>query len=148
MFSSIDQHGRYAFANQPRIAQWNLARWPRRCCRCSRTVREKSVEVAQEALAAFSPHSRRRISADFGVKSALVFSERDGDTALVNDLLKLMAENAADFTLTFRRLCDAAAIRPRMPGSARCSTSPATFTVGVALALASGRRVRRTRRRS
>jgi uncharacterized protein YdiU (UPF0061 family) len=26
VFSSIDQHGRYAYGNQPKIAQWNLAR--------------------------------------------------------------------------------------------------------------------------
>ena len=35
VFSSIDHGGRYAYGNQPPIAQWNLARLPRRCCRCS-----------------------------------------------------------------------------------------------------------------
>jgi uncharacterized protein YdiU (UPF0061 family) len=38
-----------------------------------------------------------------------LFTGREGDAALARDLLKAMAENRADFTLTFRRLSDAAA---------------------------------------
>ena len=36
-------------------------------------------------------------------------SDEDGDLDLIRELLRAMHENAADFTLTFRRLCDAAA---------------------------------------
>jgi len=37
-----------------------------------------------------------------------LFTTRDGDSALAQDLLDAMAKNQADFTLTFRRLSDAA----------------------------------------
>ena len=32
VFSSIDRHGRYAYGNQPTIAQWNLATWEKPSC--------------------------------------------------------------------------------------------------------------------
>ena len=41
-----------------------------------------------------------------------LLEQREGDMALAQDLLECMAENGADFTLTFRRLCDAAAADP------------------------------------
>ncbi len=108
VFSSIDQHGRYAYGNQPRIAVWNLARLAETLLPLLADGEEKSVEVAQEALAGFSPAFEAAYFGGLRRKIGLS-TERDGDTALVNDLLKLMAENQADFTLTFRQLCDAAA---------------------------------------
>ena len=59
-----------------------------------------------------SPPSRPRFEAAYlgGLRRKLGLSaEREGDAALAQDLLRRMAENGADFTLTFRRLCDAAA---------------------------------------
>jgi uncharacterized protein YdiU (UPF0061 family) len=108
VFSSIDQHGRYAYGNQPRIAVWNLARLAETLLPLLADDQDKAVEVAQEALAGFSPAFEAAYFGGLRRKIGLT-TEQDGDTTLVNDLLKLMAENAADFTLTFRRLCDAAA---------------------------------------
>jgi uncharacterized protein YdiU (UPF0061 family) len=108
VFSSIDQHGRYAYGNQPRIAVWNLARLAETLLPLLAEAEDKAVEIAQEALAAFSPAFEAAYFGGLRRKIGLA-SDRDGDVALVNDLLKLMAENQADFTLTFRRLCDAAA---------------------------------------
>jgi len=108
VFSSIDQHGRYAYGNQPRIAVWNLARLAETLLPLLAEAEDKAVEIAQEVLAAFSPRFEAAYFGGLRRKIGLA-TEQDGDTTLVNDLLKLMAENAADFTLTFRRLCDAAA---------------------------------------
>jgi uncharacterized protein YdiU (UPF0061 family) len=108
VFSSIDQHGRYAYGNQPRIAVWNLARLAETLLPLLATDQDKAVEIAQDTLAAFSPRFEAAYFGGLRRKIGLA-TEQDGDITLVNDLLKLMAENAADFTLTFRRLADAAA---------------------------------------
>ena len=107
VFSSIDQHGRYAYGNQPRIAVWNLARLAETLLPLLSEDQDKAVEIAQEALAAFSPAFEAAYFGGLRRKIGLT-SEQEGDITLVNDLLKAMAENEADFTLTFRRLCDAA----------------------------------------
>ena len=107
VFSSIDQHGRYAYGNQPRIAVWNLARLAETLLPLLAADQDKAVEIAQDTLAAFSPRFEAAYFGGLRRKIGLA-TEQDGDITLVNDLLKLMAENAADFTLTFRRLDDAA----------------------------------------
>jgi serine/tyrosine/threonine adenylyltransferase len=108
VFSSIDQHGRYAYGNQPRIAVWNLARLAETLLPLFTDDQEKAVEIAQEALTAFSPAFEGAYFGGLRRKIGLAI-ERDGDVELVNDLLKCMAENGADFTRVFRGLCDAAA---------------------------------------
>src|ERR1700676_670619 len=55
VFSSIDQHGRYAYGNQPRIVVWNLARLAETLLPLFGADEEQSVAMAQDALAAFSP---------------------------------------------------------------------------------------------
>ncbi len=107
VFSSIDHHGRYAYANQPRIAQWNLARLAETLLPLLAEDDEAALASAQEALAAFGPRFGAAYSGGLRRKIGLT-TEREGDTALVQDLLECMAQNGADFTLTFRRLCDAA----------------------------------------
>jgi uncharacterized protein YdiU (UPF0061 family) len=107
VFSSIDQHGRYAYGNQPRIAVWNLARLAETLLPLLAADQEKAVEIAQETLAAFSARFEAAYFGGLRRKIGLA-NEQDGDVTLVNDLLKVMAENAADFTLTFRGLAEAA----------------------------------------
>ena len=106
VFSSIDQFGRYAYANQPGIAQWNLTRLAECLLPLLNENQEQAVEQAKEVLSAFIG----RFNAAYlrGLRRKLgLFWERDGDFALAQDLLDLMAANKADFTLTFRRLADA-----------------------------------------
>lgn len=121
VFSSIDQHGRYAYGNQPRIAVWNLARLAETLLPLLADEEDNAVEVAQEVLAAYSPRFEAAYFGGLRRKIGLS-TEQDGDVTLVNDLLKLMAENEADFTLTFRWLCDAltddAAVRSMFPDPA------------------------------
>ncbi len=103
VFSSIDEQGRYAYGNQPRIALWNLAR----LAECLIPLLEDNEEAAKDALAAFAPRFQAAYFGGLRRKIGLQ-SQREGDDALTGDLLKLMAANRADFTLTFRRLADAA----------------------------------------
>jgi serine/tyrosine/threonine adenylyltransferase len=108
VFSSIDHLGRYAYGNQPRIAQWNLARLAEALLPLLGADKDPALAAAQEALAAFGPRFEAAYLGGLRRKLGLV-AACEGDTALVQDLLELMARSGADFTLTFRRLCDAAA---------------------------------------
>ena len=107
VFSSIDEQGRYAYANQPRIALWNLTRLAECLLPLLSTDQEKAIADAQSALAEFAEKFDTAYQA--GLRSKLgLFTAHDGDAALAQDLLDAMARNQADFTLTFRRLGDAA----------------------------------------
>jgi uncharacterized protein YdiU (UPF0061 family) len=107
VFSSIDEQGRYAYANQPRIALWNLTRLAECLLPLFSDDKDKAIEQAQSILAGFPGKFTAAYQAGLRQKIGL-FTERDGDEALVQDLLDAMAKNRADFTLTFRRLGDAA----------------------------------------
>jgi uncharacterized protein YdiU (UPF0061 family) len=107
VFSSIDEMGRYAYANQPRIALWNLTRLAECLLPLFSDDQEKAIAEAQEILGAFIEKFTAAYQAGLRAKIGL-FTARDGDEALVQDLLDAMARNQADFTLTFRRLSDAA----------------------------------------
>jgi uncharacterized protein YdiU (UPF0061 family) len=111
VFSSIDHGGRYAYGNQPRAALWNLARLAEALLPVlaeESGSEEAAVAAANETLATFEPQFEAARSAGLRRKIGLT-TEREGDAALAEDLLRRMAANRADFTLTFRRLCDAAA---------------------------------------
>jgi uncharacterized protein YdiU (UPF0061 family) len=108
VYSSIDQQGRYAYGNQPRIALWNLTRLAETLVPLLADEAETGVAEAEGALGVFAPRFERAYHAGLRRKLGL-FTEREEDPALAGDLLKAMTENEADFTLTFRRLADAAA---------------------------------------
>ena len=111
VYSSIDHGGRYAFGNQPRVALWNLARLAESLLPVlaqESGSEEAGLVAANEALSAFEPQFEATHSAGLRRKLGLVV-EHEGDVALAENLLQCMAANHADFTLTFRRLCDAAA---------------------------------------
>jgi uncharacterized protein YdiU (UPF0061 family) len=107
VFSSIDEQGRYAYANQPRIALWNLTRLAECLLPLLSDDKDKAIEQAQSILAEFAEKFATAYQAGLRQKTGLL-TERDGDEALVQDLLDAMARNQADFTLTFRGLSDAA----------------------------------------
>jgi len=106
VFSSIDEMGRYAYANQPRIGLWNLTRLAECLLPLFSDDQEKAVAEAQDILGAFSDQFSAAYQAGLRRKVGL-FTERDGDDALIQDLLDAMAKNQADFTLTFRKLGEA-----------------------------------------
>ena len=100
--------GRYAYANQPQIALWNLTRLAECLLPLFSDDKDKAIEQAQFILGEFAEKFTTAYQSGLRKKIGL-FTERDGDEALVQDLLDAMAKNQADFTLTFRRLADAAA---------------------------------------
>jgi uncharacterized protein YdiU (UPF0061 family) len=117
VFSSIDHYGRYAYANQPRIALWNLTRFAETLLpllELETGDQKAAIASATEALEAFAPQYEAAHLAGLRRKLGLM-TEREGDRALAEDLLQRMAVNKADFTLTFRRLCDAAAMDDNSP---------------------------------
>ena len=107
VFSSIDEQGRYAYANQPRIALWNLTRLAECLLPLFSDQQDKAVEEAQSALGDFADLFSTAYQAGLRAKLGL-FTAREGDRELAQDLLNAMAGNQADFTLTFRHLADAA----------------------------------------
>ena len=107
VFSSIDSSGRYAFANQPTIAHWNLTRLAETFLPILSDDPRKAREAAEAALGGFAPRFEAAFHSGLRRKIGL-FTARDDDMSLIRDLLDGMAQNGADFTLTFRRLSDAA----------------------------------------
>jgi serine/tyrosine/threonine adenylyltransferase len=107
VFSSIDEFGRYAYANQPRIALWNLTRLAECLLPLFSDDQDKAIAEAQELLVAFAEVFNTAYKAGLRKKLGL-FTERDDDQLLGQALLDTMAAGKADFTLTFRRLADAA----------------------------------------
>ncbi len=106
VFSSIDRGARYAYGNQPRIAQWNLTRLAEALLPLLNEDRETAVAAAMDALRAFEPQFQAVYQAGLRRKIGLR-TQQDGDTALVEKLLAIMVKTGADFTLTFRRMADA-----------------------------------------
>ena len=107
VFSSIDSQGRYAFGNQPHAAVWNLARLAETLLPLIDSNADRAVELATEVVSAFSVRFAEHWLAGARGKLGLSTPE-EGDPALVEDLLNIMHRNQADFTLTFRALCEAA----------------------------------------
>ena len=103
VFSSIDRNGRYAYTNQPAIAQWNLARFAEALLPLIDPDRGKAISLAREVLDGFIAQFDAHILAGMCRKIGLA-SPMEGDAALVRGLLTTMEQSQADFTLTFRRL--------------------------------------------
>jgi serine/tyrosine/threonine adenylyltransferase len=107
VFSSIDALGRYAYANQPPAAQWNLARLAETLLPLIDADDGRAVELANQALVAFSGLFDEHWISGMRAKLGLLTHEQE-DLELVRAWLDLMQRNHCDYTLTFRRLCAAA----------------------------------------
>jgi uncharacterized protein YdiU (UPF0061 family) len=107
VFSSIDEHGRYSFANQPNAALWNLARLAETLLPLIDADMQRAIAIATETIATFD--TRFRACWLDGMRRKLGLSSSEpGDRQLAEDLLQTMQHNQADFTLSFRALCAAA----------------------------------------
>jgi protein adenylyltransferase len=105
VFSSIDHGGRYAYRNQPGIAQWNLACLAQSMIPLLHEDKERGVEIAQAEIDEF-PHYftaayRQGLNRKLGFADDAVVPEQ-----LREELFSLMASDKLDFTLTFRHLTD------------------------------------------
>lgn len=108
VFSSIDHHGRYAFGNQPAIAQWNLARLAETLLPLIDADSDRAVALATEVLDRFPDHFGDHWLSVHRAKlglSPLKGTEED-DRQLANDYLALLHRHQVDFTLGWRRLSD------------------------------------------
>jgi uncharacterized protein YdiU (UPF0061 family) len=108
VFSSIDRGGRYAYANQAAISQWNLARFAETMLPLIDPDTDKAVQVASAVIEEFMEQADAQLLSGMRRKLGL-FSSQDADKELIRGLLLLMREARADFTLTFRALSEAAA---------------------------------------
>jgi len=106
VYSSIDHFGRYAYANQPKIAQWNMARFAECLLPLIGENQDEAVAAANEVVGGFAAVFERAYAETFAAKIGLV-EVRDGDLDIVRALLKAMHDTGADFTLTFRALAEA-----------------------------------------
>lgn len=108
VFSSIDRHGRYAYGNQPAIAQWNLARLAEALLPVLDTQEERAIASAQAVLEEFGPRFREHWLAGMRRKLGLFNAEAE-DGELVETLLAWMQTAKADFTNTLAELTPALA---------------------------------------
>ena len=105
VFSAIDEFGRYAYANQPRIAQWNLARFAEALLPSIDADQQRAITLATDAISAFSSqydafwlaHMRQKLGFS---------SEHPDDEPLIQALLDQMQAAQTDFTQTFHALSD------------------------------------------
>ena len=118
VFSSIDDHGRYAYGNQPGVLQWNLARLAETLLPLFDDNSEVAVEAATEVLSGFADAYERHWAEGMAAKLGLAAPDRK----LVEDILKLMRLQKVDFTQFFR------ACPPAPRG--RCSPSRSLSTPG------------------
>jgi uncharacterized protein YdiU (UPF0061 family) len=105
-FSSIDHWGRYAFGNQPHIAQWNLVRFAETLLPLIDDDVERSLSLANECLLRCSELFETAYARILRLKLGLL-SEDESDPTLATDLLERLTSNRVDYTIFFRTLCDA-----------------------------------------
>ncbi len=106
VFSSIDTGGRYAYSNQPIVAQWNLARLVETLMFLFDPDADKALEMAKESLAAFKDIYQTAWLDGFRRKLGL-FGAEDDDAGLVQTFLDTLAATKSDFTIAFRALASA-----------------------------------------
>lgn len=103
VFSSIDVNGRYAYDQQPIIAEWNLARFAETLLPLINDDEDEAIKFATEAL-----HKFRELYAEYwlsGTRKKLgIHEEEAGDEQLIGELLSLMETYKADYTNTFLAL--------------------------------------------
>ena len=109
VYSSIDQGGRYAYGNQPQIAQWNLARLAETMLPMFHDDIDAAVEIATQRLQTFPEMYlaifRRAMLAKLGLLVDVdIATIDDGDIELIDDLLALLASQHIDWTNVFRGL--------------------------------------------
>ncbi len=129
VFSSIDHQGRYAYNNQSFAMHWNMVRFAETLLPLIAEEAgsdERALDLAKAELEAFLPQFEASHLGGLRRKLGL-FNENAEDVALAEDLLERMAANGADFTLTFRRLCDAAAGPEHDDLVASTFTDPAAY---------------------
>ena len=105
VFSSIDAHGRYAFGNQPLIAQWNMACFANSLLALIDKDTEKATSKAQKVINNFPNKMSEAVMSVMCKKIGLDSTKTNSQEALTK-LLRIMLDNKSDYTLTFRYLSE------------------------------------------
>jgi uncharacterized protein YdiU (UPF0061 family) len=105
VFSSIDRNGRYAYHQQPGIGLWNLTRFAETLLPLLADEEDAAVELAKESLDKFSNAFDRVYNEGLFRKLGLR-EPSDRGREVTSQLLDAMAQENADFTLTFRRISE------------------------------------------
>jgi serine/tyrosine/threonine adenylyltransferase len=100
VFSSIDHRGRYAYGNQPAVAQWNLARLGETLLPLIDADTDAAVAAATSVLGEFADAYQRCLAEGMAAKLGLPAP----DPELVADVLELLRGQRVDFTGFFRAL--------------------------------------------
>ncbi|MFN9545068.1 MAG: protein adenylyltransferase SelO family protein, partial [Alphaproteobacteria bacterium] len=108
VFSSIDTQGRYAYGNQPRIAQWNLTRLAEALLPLIDADETAAIAKAEAAIEAFGPALNEAWLSLMRRKLGLANAE-EGDLTLAQALMQWMQQAGADHTRTFRDLTEGTA---------------------------------------
>ncbi|WP_109830838.1 protein adenylyltransferase SelO [Reichenbachiella versicolor] len=101
VFSSIDRTGRYAYANQPPIAQWNLGMLASALLPLIDEDKDKAIEQAQALIDEFPSMYNVRRDVAMYKKLGIVHVDESKDKALVDDLFDLMEKHSLDYTNFF-----------------------------------------------
>ena len=105
VFSSIDRQGRYAFGNQAKLGQWNLARLAETLLPLFSEQPEEAVAQATEVLEAFPEQFRGHWVAHMAAKIGLAERSNDAEVAALTDgFVEMLARVGADHTVAFRAL--------------------------------------------
>jgi len=94
-----DQQGRYAYARQPSVAFWNLHALAQALLPLVHDDAEALKAAMEPYKTVFADTIQARMRAKLGLATA-----QDGDAELVDDLLRLMAQDGCDYTITLRAL--------------------------------------------
>jgi len=105
VFSSIDAHGRYAFGNQPLIAQWNMACFANSLLGLIDKDTKKATDKAQKVINNFPNKMSEAMMSVMCKKIGLDSTKTNSQEALTK-LLRIMLDNKSDYTLTFRYLSE------------------------------------------
>ncbi len=103
VFSSIDNMGRYAYSNQPKVVEWNLARFAETLLPLIDQDIKQAVAIAEDCMNRFSLIYHGKWLAMMRAKLGLA-GDFETDTALITDLLNWLQQTHADYTNTFRDL--------------------------------------------
>ncbi len=105
VFSSIDSNGRYAYSNQPKVAQWNLARFAETLMPLLARSEAEALSIAQSAIDSFNTLFENAFFNGMRSKLGLFTTDQD-DEALIKDLLALLQHKKLDYTVFFYKISD------------------------------------------
>jgi uncharacterized protein YdiU (UPF0061 family) len=108
VYSFVDQGGRYAYGNQPVMAQWNLTRFAECLLPLLAEDEQSAVDIAQPVIDEFGAYYEHARRVGMGAKLGLG-EPREGDDDLVDGILDALTRAEVDYTLFFRRLSAIAA---------------------------------------